>query len=348
MKNDDAANLRVRLIAISCSLLVGLALMALKFYVYSITQSSAILSDALESIINVTASAFALGSIVLAAKPPDSGHPYGHGKIEYFSAGFEGALIIFAAFGIVWTAVPQILTPHPLPHLQSGLLILLGTSVVNYILGLGLLRAGKAARSLALTADGKHVLTDVYTSAGVLIGLLLVQLSGWYWLDGGIALLVAVNILIIGARLVRAAVAGLMDTSDPDLLRDLTQLLARRRKCVWIDIHRLRAIRSGDRIRLDFHLTLPRDMSLAEVHQEVTELETIIKAHLPGRTEALIHTQPCRGDECSICGYDPCELRQQPVECRLLWHCATLTRDHEELIEVAADGGRTRPSREHP
>lgn len=346
MIDRDKRDFRIRLIAIGCSLLVGAALMGLKFYVYWITHSSAILSDALESIINVVASAFALGSILLAAKPPDSTHPYGHGKIEYFSAGFEGALIIFAAFGILWTAIPQILAPHPLPHLQSGLLILLGTSVVNFILGLGLVRAGKTTHSLALTADGKHVLTDVYTSAGVLVGLLLVHLFGWYWLDGGIALLVAVNILIIGGRLVQASFAGLMDASDPDLLQEITQLLARHRKCTWIDIHRLRAMRSGNRIRLDFHLILPRDMLLEDVHREVTELEQIIKAHLPGGAEALIHAEPCQENECPICGYDPCKLRQKPVKRQQLWHRDTLTAESEEPADAVADGSPMPTSRE--
>ncbi len=167
MEKDHFKN---RLVAISLSLLLGTALMLLKFYVYWLTQSSAILSDALESIINVVASAFALGSVVLSAKPPDSTHPYGHEKIEYFSAGFEGALIVFAAFGIFWTAWPQILQPHELPNLGSGLLILLGTSAVNLALGLGLIRVGSRTSSLVLVADGKHILTDVFTSAGVLAG----------------------------------------------------------------------------------------------------------------------------------------------------------------------------------
>ncbi len=346
MHNREKREFRTRLIAITCSLLVGAALMSLKFYVYWLTNSSAILSDALESIINVVASSFALGSIILAAKPPDSSHPYGHGKIEYFSAGFEGALIIFAAFGIVWTAIPQILAPHPLPHLQSGLLILLATSVVNLILGLGLVRAGKATRSLVLTADGKHVLTDVYTSAGVLAGLLLVHLFGWYWLDGAIALLVAMNILIIGAKLVKTSFAGLMDASDPELLQEISDLLARHRKHTWIDIHRLRAMRSGNRIHLDFHLILPRDMTLEEVHQEVTHLEQMLKEHLHGRADALIPLEPCVDRECPICGYDPCRLRQKPVKRQQIWHRDTLTAETEEDIHPEPDAGQIATSSE--
>jgi cation diffusion facilitator family transporter len=329
---------RHRLMAISLSLLLGAALMLLKFYVYWLTQSSAILSDALESIINVVASAFALGSVVLSAKPPDSTHPYGHEKIEYFSAGFEGALIVLAAFGIFWTAWPQIMQPHELPNLGSGLLILLGTSAVNLALGLGLIRVGRRTNSLVLMADGKHVLTDVYTSAGVLVGLVLVRQTGWYWLDGGIACLVAVNILVIGTKLVLQAFAGLMHASDPTLLEEISELIAEHRRPNWIDIHRLRAWRAGNRIQADFHLILPRDLTLDAAHNEVTLLQDILKTHLGGMMEALIHAEPCIEPECPICGYDPCTLRQAPMRHQKLWRREMLTYQvDEEEREVAQD-----------
>jgi len=329
---------RNRLTAISLSLVVGAALMLLKFYVYWLTQSSAILSDALESIINVVASAFALGSVILSAKPPDSTHPYGHEKIEYFSAGFEGALIVFAAFGIVWTAWPQILRPHELPNLGSGLLILLGASAVNLALGLGLIRVGKRTTSLILVADGKHVMTDVYTSAGVVLGLVLVQQTGWYWLDGAIACLVAINILVIGTKLVIQAFAGLMHASDPALLEEISALIAKHRRPNWIDIHRLRAWRAGNRIHADFHLILPRDLTLDVAHNEAALLEESLKTHLGGMVEALIHAEPCIDQECPICGYDPCTLRQAPMRLQNLWHRDMLTSQvDEEEREVAIE-----------
>lgn len=340
MRIPEEDGFKTRLIAISCSLLVGITLMALKFYVYSITNSTAILSDALESIINVVASAFALGSIILAAKPPDPTHPYGHGKIEYFSAGFEGALIVFAAVGIVWTAIPQIRSPHELPHLQIGLLILLATSAANFVLGIGLVRAGKTTHSLVLIADGKHVLTDVFTSAGVLIGLFMVHLTGWYWLDGTIALLVALNILVIGFKLIRESFAGLMDASDPELLQEISELLARQRKSTWIDIHRLRAIRSGNRIHLDFHLILPRDLTLEAAHNEVTQLQQAINHHLDGRVDILIHAEPCIDPECPVCGYDPCALRQEPTQHQPLWYRDVLTAETTEDIRTKLDSRR--------
>ncbi len=323
----DTDQLRLRLIAILASFLVGAALMALKFFVYWLTSSAAILSDALESIINVVASAFALGSILLAAKSPDPTHPYGHGKVEFLSAGFEGSLIILAAAGIFWQAWPQLLHPHGLPHLEAGLLIILGVSLVNFLLGLGLILAGRRTRSITLIADGKHVLTDVYTSVGVLLGLVLVFFTRWYWVDGAVALLVGCNILVIGVQLVRQAFAGLMDTSDPQLLEEISTILKEHRKTIWIDIHRLRARRSGSRILLDFHLILPRDLTLLEGHREVREMEEIFKAHYGELAEVMIHVDPCMEPECPICGYDPCMHRLEETRQQRLWHREVITEE---------------------
>ena len=330
MNSPEAADLKIRLVAITTSLVVGAALMALKFYAYWLTDSAAILSDALESIINVVASAFALGSIIFAARRPDASHPYGHGKIEYFSAGFEGALIILAAMGIFKQAWPQVLHPHALPHLGGGLLLVLAACLVNLFLGVGLILAGKRTQSLTLIADGKHVLTDVYTSGGVLLGLGAVLFTGWYWLDGAVACLVAVNILVTGARLVRQSFAGLMDTSDPELLAQLSAILAEHRKGVWIDIHRLRARRAGNRLLLDFHLILPRDFTLAESHREVKELEKIFAAHFGDRADVLIHVDPCAEPECPVCGHDPCRLRQEDTRQQRLWQQEVLTSERQE------------------
>ncbi|MBM4294604.1 MAG: cation transporter [Deltaproteobacteria bacterium] len=316
---------RLRLVAVSASILVGTALMAGKFYAFWLTQSAAILSDALESIINVAASSFALASVLIAAQAPDAAHPYGHGKIEYFSAGFEGALIILAAAGIFYQAWQQFFHPRPLPHLEGGLLILTGVSLVNLALGLGLILVGRRTQSLTLVADGKHVLTDVYTSVGVVVGLGLMWATGWIWLDGAVAFLVGLNIVVTGAQLLRQAGAGLMDTSDPDLLAEICDLLARRRKYIWIDIHRLRSRRAGSRILLDFHLILPRDLTLAESHQEVKEVEKIIEEHFRGQADILIHADPCADPECPVCGREPCSLRREETRRQRLWRQDVLT-----------------------
>lgn len=321
----DKKQVRMRIRAVSLSFAVGALLMAVKFYIYRLTLSAAVLSDALESIINVVASAFALGSILLAAVPPDKNHPYGHGKIEFFSAGFEGALIMLAAAGIFKSGWPRIFEPTPLPNLQEGLWMLLAASLVNLILGLGLVRTGQKTRSLTLVADGKHVLTDVYTSVGVILGLLLVHVTGWLWMDGAVACLVGVNILYTGAVLLHQSFAGLMNASDPDLLREICNLLNENRKETWIDVHQLRAWTSGHLIHIDFHLILPRNFSLEEAHLEGKEIERILQCHFAGDASVLIHLDPCIEPDCPVCLRNLCSERGRPPEGRIQWTVETTT-----------------------
>jgi cation diffusion facilitator family transporter len=313
---------------IAFSLFVGVIIMAVKFYAYKITGSSAILSDALESIINVVAGAFAMFSIVVAAKPPDESHPYGHGKIEYFSAGFEGALIILAAIGIFKTGISYLLYPHPLEYLQQGILLLVGASAVNLLLGILLLRVGKRNQSVVLTADGKHIMTDVYTSLGVLVGLFLVNYTGWFWLDGVIAIIVGINILITGANLVRQSYAGLMNKAEPDLLREIVDLLIANRKDIHIDVHQLRAWRSGNFTHIDFHLILPRDFALECAHRENKALEKTIQEYFGGRASVMIHLDPCLDQECPVCGQSLCTIRHSHQNELVRWTLASMTADY--------------------
>lgn len=325
MISPEAANLRRRLVAISASLAIGLGLMAIKFVAYYLTDSAAILSDALESIINVVAAGFALWSIIFAARSPDPDHPYGHGKIEYFSAGFEGALIILAALGIFYAAWPRLFHPQAIPMVEKGLLLILGAAVINLVLGLALVMVGKRTRSIILVADGKHVLTDVFTTVGVVLGLIGVIYTGWNWLDGAVAFLVGFNILITGARLVHQSSSALLDTSDPQLLQEICQVIARHRRPMWIDVHQLRARRAGIRVLIDFHLILPQDLSLEAGHAEIKTLEKILNEHFEGQADILIHADPCRPPECPICGRASCEHRQEDFKMQRLWIRETLT-----------------------
>jgi len=325
MTSPKTANLKHRLIAISASLAVGAGLMAVKFIAFGLTDSAAILSDALESIINVVAAAFALWSIIFAARSPDPDHPYGHGKMEYFSAGFEGALIILAALGIFYEAWPRLFHPQPIPKLESGLVLIVGAAVVNLILGLVLVMVGQRTKSIVLVADGKHVLTDVITTVGVVVGLVGVLITGWNWLDGAVAFLVGFNILITGARLVHQSSAALLDTSDPQLLQEICEVIAKNRRDMWIDVHQLRARRSGHRVFMDFHLILPRDLSLEASHDEVKKLEKILSDHFAGEADILIHADPCTTPECPICGYEPCDDRQESHRMQRLWISENLT-----------------------
>lgn len=316
---------KTRMRAIGTSLVVSVVLMAAKFYTFHLTGSSAVLSDALESIINVVAAAFAVVSIWMAAQPPDSEHPYGHGKIEYFSAGFEGALIIFAAIGIFKTGISHLLMPKPLANLQAGLVILVAASVVNLLLGMGLVRIGKKVQSLTLIADGRHVLTDVYTSAGVVAGLILVQFTGWLWLDGAIACLVGVHILLTGTRLVRLSFSALMHASDPELLDSISRLLETHRKPLWIDVHQLRAWRSGSFVHIDLHLVLPRQYLLDEAHAEARALEQLLIRHFEGNAGVLVHMDPCEDSECPACRQYRCSLRARASVESPAWNRHSLT-----------------------
>ena len=318
-------HLKRRLIAMSASLAISLGLMVVKFVAFWITGSTAILSDALESIINVVAASFALWSIIFAARSPDPSHPYGHGKMEYFAAGFEGALIVLTGLGIFYAAWPRLFHPQAISSLAAGLYLILATAVINLILGLALVTVGKRTGSLILVADGKHVLTDVFTTAGVVLGLTGVMITGWNWLDGAVAILVGCSILITGALLVQQSSAALLDTSDPGLLQEICGVITRHRQDLWIDIHQLRARRSGYYVFMDFHLILPLDLSLEASHDEVKKLENILSDHFEGRADILIHADPCTVPECPICGYAPCEHRQEAQKMQRLWTRENLT-----------------------
>jgi cation diffusion facilitator family transporter len=326
-QSDERKDFKANVTAMLAALIAGAGLMGLKFCGYWLTGSAAILSDALESIINVVASGFGLGSIVLSAKPADESHPYGHGKIEFFSAGFEGALIIVAAAGIFLEGIKQVLHPHALPDLREGLVFLLAAGLGNLVLAVILLRIGRRTRSLVLEADGKHLLTDVFTSGAVFVGVGLVYFTGWYRLDGIVACLAGANIVFWGVRLLRDAAGGLMHRSDPQLLDELCDLLAAHKKSIWIDVHRLRAWRSGRQVHVDFHLVLPRELPLVDGHREVKDLEKVFSEKFGGNSDILIHLDPCADPECPVCVHDPCDLRQRETVRQKIWDRKALTSE---------------------
>ncbi len=295
--------------AMAVSFVAGAVLMAIKFAAYSVTGSAGILSDALESVINVVASGFALYSVFLSRRPPDRNHPYGHGKIEYFSAGFEGALIVLAALAIFFQAVPRFFDPRPLQHLNQGVGLVTLAAVVNLLLAWLLIRVGRQRDSLALVADGKHLLTDVVTSAGVIGGLGLVHLTGALWLDPLIACLVAVNILVTGSQLLRESAARLMDEADPALLQQIVDILNANRQSDWISLHQLRARRYGPVVHVDLHMVLPRYYNLEESHKSAERIEALLRERFGAGAEIIVHTDPCTEQWCPACAKDACRQR---------------------------------------
>jgi cation diffusion facilitator family transporter len=302
-----------RLRAMTLALVVGGLLMAVKLVAFFITDSAAILSDALESIINVVASGFVLYSIYLSHQPPDKTHPYGHGKIEYFAVGFEGALIILAAGAILYKAIPAFFQVRMLSKLDFGIILILGTSAVNLVVGLFLIRTGRRTRSAPVEADGKHLITDVFTSVGVVIGLVLVRVTGLHWWDPLTACAVAANIVITGWHLVKQSFGRLMDEADPELLGRIVEILNKHRHPDWIDIHQLRTRYYGNKVHVDFHLVVPRSLGLLEAHIEAKEIEEKILSSLVEVEEVIVHVDPCEDPLCEWCMRDKCQDRSKDL-----------------------------------
>lgn len=310
------ADSRVRTRAGLLSLVVSLVLLAAKYQAYRMTGSTAILSDALESIVNVVAAVFALGGIAFAAQPADRNHPYGHGKIEFFSAAFEGGLIAFAAVLIIYQVIQAFLYGVEIRALDAGLAIVVLAGLANLALGLYLLRVGRAYQSLTLVADGKHVLSDFWTSVGIVVGLLLVRATGIWWLDPVTAGVVALNLMWTGFRLVRHAAGGLLDEEDPGLLsRLLTALDARLGQGV-IRVHHLRAIRAGRFHHVEAHLVVPEFWSVDQAHELSEDLAARVIAELGVEGELVFHTDPCHRIYCAMCDLDDCGVRREPFRDR--------------------------------
>lgn len=303
------ANHAVRLRAGRVALGVGLLVFLGKLGVYLATGSTAVLSDALESVVNVVAAALLLYSLMVAARPADRDHPYGHGKVEFFSSGVEGTLIAVAALLILVEAGRALWIGAEIRHLDAGVISLAAITLVNLGLGLMLVRTGRRARSVALVADGQHILTDVWTSVGVLLGLVLVRLTGWSTLDPLVAIAVAMNILRTGWRLVREAVGGLMDEADEGLLRQVATALEKQRRPWWIDVHSLRTFGSGALRHTDFHLSVPRFFDAERLHEIHEELRLVVTeaTGMPG--DVIVHFDPCRPRQCSGCALAGCRLR---------------------------------------
>lgn len=309
---DEKRRLRAGIISLS----LGSALMAGKFLAYKMTGSSAVFSDALESIVNVVAAAFAIGSILFARRPADRGHPYGHGKIEFFSAAFEGGLISFAALAIAYQGVIALVNPPQLQQIDLGLGITASAGAINALLGLYLLRVGRQTKSLILIADGQHVLSDSWTTVGVVVGLGLVRFTGLGWLDPLVALIVAANLARTGFLLVRHAARGLLDEEDTELLERLIKAGEKVRAPGVIRIHHLRAIRVGRFVHVDAHLVVPEFWSIAHSHEQTDSFASRLLERCACEGEIAFHTDPCWRQYCEICDLPDCPIRTEPFRAR--------------------------------
>lgn len=324
---------RLRMRAAWTSVVVAVVLFGAKFAGWMVTDSETVFSDAMESIVNIVASGAAVLAVVVAARPADRDHPYGHGKVEFLTAAFEGGLIAFAALVIVYQAAAALVVGPEIQRLELGMAIVAGGGIVNAILGVYLIRTGKQHHSTALVADGRHVLSDTWTSVGAVVGLLLVRLTGEVWIDPVTAILVALNLLRTGMEVVREAVRGLMDEQDPELIHELADAFEAARFPGIIEVHELRVIQVGAFEHVDAHVVVPEFWTIDQAHRNLDRFEQTVVATRPRGGELQLHTDPCEQAYCSACDLGDCAIRKEDFVARR---------------RVTADQAVTGPSPAHP
>jgi len=329
--SDPAQRERVR--AITISLAGGTAILALKAAAYYLTGSIALQSDALESIVNVVAAAFGLGAVIFAGQPTDKNHPYGHGKMEYFAAAFEGGLISLAACVILYEATLALLRGVELHDLGLGMALNIAAGALNGLLGWFLLRTGRRLKSKTLEADGHHVMSDFYTTIGIFVGLLLVRATGLAWLDPVIAIVVAILLARTGFGLVRESAAALLDEEDSTTIGPIVKALGEMLKkgvdeTGVITVHGLRAIRSGRYTHVDIHLVVPEYVPVSAAHDKTERFEKKLIAASGLEGELHVHIDPCRRKYCARCTDSACPIRAEP-----LIAAVTLTAEEAVIAE---------------
>jgi cation diffusion facilitator family transporter len=315
------------------SFVISLLLMIAKFMAYYLTYSSAILTDALESIINVVASAFAFYSVYLASQPRDLNHPYGHGKIEFFSAGLEGVLIVLASVFIVFHSIDGLINTAPLKDLKIGLLIISLGTIINYFLGLTIENEGITQRSPTLIADGKHLKLDAISGLILVFSVIIVILTKIYWIDSLASILFALYMGYNGLKIIRKSIGGLMDETNEEVLEKVVNILKKNQKNDWIDIHNMRIQEYGSDIHIDCHLTLPNYWILEKVHDTVHQFEEILEVEFPSNVEIFIHTDPCLPECCHYCKVENCPIRSMAQTTTIDWNKVNLSLNQKHFTE---------------
>jgi cation diffusion facilitator family transporter len=311
---------------------ISIVLFAAKIIAWYITGSVAILTDALESIVNVIAGLIGVYSLYVSAKPKDYDHPYGHGKVEFISAAIEGTLITVAGFVIIYEAVNNLLHPHAVKQLDYGIILVMATAVINYIAGALCVKTGRKNNSLALIASGKHLQSDTWSTVGIGIGLVLMLVTNIYWIDSAVAIIFSFIIIYTGYKIVRSSVAGIMDEADEALLKKLVPLLNSNRKENWVDLHNLRIIKYGATLHMDCHLTVPWYLNVHEAHREIDSLSALVKNEFGESVELFVHSDGCLDFSCSICTKSSCSVRKQAFVKRPDWTLANISSNNKHTL----------------
>ena len=315
---------------------LSVVLFILKITAYYLTDSLAILSDAMESIVNIVAGFIGLYSLYIAAQPRDENHPYGHGKAEFISAAAEGSLIIAAGILIIYETIVNTLENHTVQALDSGMWLVGSTAILNYIAGAICIRIGRKNNSLALESSGKHLQIDTYSTAGVLAAITLIYFTQIFWLDKVVALALSIWIMYNGYTILRKSLAGIMDEADEQMLKKFISVLNNSKSKNWIDLHNLRVIKYGDLLHIDCHLTLPWYLNIHEAHKEIDTLSTIIKENFGDSIELFVHTDGCLPYSCAICSSPDCKERSQPFQQSLPWTLENVVSNQKHRIAEQA------------
>lgn len=300
--------------------IIGIILFVGKLVAWQMTKSDAVFSDAMESTVNIIAAFMGLYSLYLAAKPKDREHPYGHGKVEFVTSGIEGALIILAGIIIIIQSISSLIDGNIPQKIDWGILIIAITAVINYMMGYISIKKGIKENSLVLQSSGKHLQSDTITTLGVVISLVLVYFTKLYWIDAVVAILFGSYIMIIGYKIIRKSLSGIMDEADLGMLSRLATFLNENRKPEWIDLHNMRIQQHGSGLHIDAHLTLPWYLELREAHQQMEEMYKLIGSNTERTIEFNFHLDDCKPFSCEICQLSECPVRQNDFVKKIDWN----------------------------
>lgn len=311
---------------------ISVILLVVKFTAFYLTHSIAVLTDALESIVNVTAGFIGLYSLYVAAKPRDFNHPYGHGKAEFLSAAVEGTLILSAGAIIIYKAVQHFIFPVAITSIDQGIFLVGATAIVNLAIGAVGVKFGKKNQSLALIASGRHLISDSYSTFGIIVGLLLILFTKLMWIDSAVALIFGIIIIYTAYNILRKSIAGIMDEADQELLERMIQLLNVNRRENWVDLHNLRVIKYGSVLHVDCHLTVPWYLNVQEAHGEIEALASLIRKEFGELLELFVHSDGCLYVQCQICIKSDCPVRHHPFEKRIDWTVENISKDKKHQL----------------
>ena len=326
-KNNSNINFQKWIAAIGILLFIG------KLVAWKLTNSDAVFSDAMESIVNVISAFMGLYALYLASKPRDENHPYGHGKVEFVTSAIEGCLISIAGVMIIYEGTNSLLSDKVLNKLDWGIWIIAGTAIINYILGYISIQKGKAENSVVLVSSGKHLQSDTITTLGVVMSLVLVYFTKLIWIDSVVALIFGVYIIVIGYKIIRKSLSGIMDEADPEMLERLATFLNENRKAEWIDVHNMKIQQFGSRLHIDAHITLPWYFELRMAHDEMEEMIKLIAENTDRKVEFNFHMDDCKPTSCAICQIENCPVRQKIFTKKVDWNGENISQPDKHTLE---------------